>query len=195
MFYYLEGSVVLCEPSAAAIDVGGAAYRMTISYNTFSYLAGKSKARLYTYLSVREDGIELFGFRDETELDTFKLLTSVSGVGPKAAVSLLSTMTPEKLSAAVANGDAKAISKAPGLGAKTAARIILELKDKLSYQTSSDDGIETAVASSSEAFDDALNALIVLGYSRSDAQKALRAVNKPGADVEEMIMEALKRLS
>lgn len=195
MFYYLEGNVVLCEQSAAAIDVGGAAYRMTISYNTFAYLAGKSKARLYTYLSVREDGIELFGFRDEAELDTFKLLTSVSGVGPKAAISLLSTMTPEKLSVAVSNGDAKAISKAPGLGAKTAARIILELKDKLSYQTSSDDGEEPAVVLSSEAFDDALNALIVLGYSRSDAQKALRAVNRPGADVEEMIVEALKRLS
>ena len=194
MFYYLEGNVVLCEQSAAAIDVGGAAYRMTISYNTFSYLAGKSKARLYTYLSVREDGIELFGFRDEAELDTFKLLTSVSGVGPKAAISLLSTLTPEKLSAAVANGDAKAISKAPGLGAKTAARIILELKDKLSYQAASDDG-EAPAASSSETFDDAMNALIVLGYTRSDAQKALRAVNKPGADVEEMIMEALKRLS
>ena len=194
MFYYLEGNVVLCEPSAAAIDVGGAAYRLTVSYNTFSFLSGKSKARLYAYLSVREDGIELFGFRDEAELDTFKLLTSVSGVGPKAAISLLSTLTPEKLSAAVANGDAKAISKAPGLGAKTAARIILELKDKLSYQTSSDDG-GAPVTAPSEAFDDALNALIVLGYTRSDAQKALRAVNKPGADVEEMIMEALKRLS
>ncbi len=194
MFYYLEGSVVLCEPTAAAIDVGGAAYKMTISYNTFAFLSGKPKARLYTYLSVREDGIELFGFRDLAELDTFKLLTSVSGVGPKVAVSLLSTMTPDKLSAAVANADAKAIAKAPGLGAKTAARIILELKDKLSYAPSSDDA-GVSVASSSEVFGDALDALMVLGYSRSDAQKALRAVNKPGADVEEMIKEALKRLS
>ena len=104
-------------------------------------------------------------------------------------------MTPDKLSAAVANGDAKAIAKAPGLGAKTAARIILELKDKLSYASASDEGGETVVTSSSEAFGDALDALMVLGYSRSDAQKALRAVNKPGADVEEMIKEALKRLS
>ncbi|MBQ1846743.1 MAG: Holliday junction branch migration protein RuvA [Clostridia bacterium] len=194
MFYYLEGSVVLCEPASAAIDVGGAAYKMTVSYNTFSFLSGKSKARLYTYLSVREDGIELFGFRDEAELDTFKLLTSVSGVGPKAAISLLSTLTPEKLSLAVSSGDAKAISKAPGLGAKTAARIILELKDKLSYTTSSDE-TETAVSSASETFDDALNALMALGYTRSDATKALRAVNKPGADVEVLIMEALKKLS
>ena len=91
MFYYIEGNVVYAEPSVAVIDVGGVAYKMTVSYNTFASLAGKDRAKLYTYLSVSENGIELYGFGDTDELDVYKMLTSISGVGPKAALAVLLT--------------------------------------------------------------------------------------------------------
>ena len=131
MFYYIEGNVVYAEPSVAVIDVGGVAYKMTVSYNTFASLAGKDRAKLYTYLSVSENGIELYGFGDTDELDVYKMLTSISGVGPKAALAVLSIMTPAQLQRAVASDDSRAISKAQGVGGKTAQLIILKLKDKL----------------------------------------------------------------
>ena len=112
MFYYIEGKIVFCEPGTAVIDVGGVAYKMTVSYNTFASMAGKDRARLYTYLSVSENGIELYGFHNTDELDVYKLLTSISGVGPKAALAILSIMTPAQLQRAVAAEDSRAISKA-----------------------------------------------------------------------------------
>ena len=132
MFYYISGTLAHKSMGFAVIDAGGVGYRMTVSQNTYDKLplAG-NPAKLYNYLAVREDGIELFGFYDETELSSFQMLITVSGVGPKAAMSILSLLTPEKFALAVCTEDTKAISKASGIGPKTAARIVLELKDKL----------------------------------------------------------------
>ncbi len=192
MFYYIEGEIVFCEPGAAVIDVGGVAYKMTVSYNTFASMAGKDRARLYTYLSVSENGIELYGFHDTDELDVYKLLTSISGVGPKAALSILSIMTPAKLQRAIASDDVKAIAKAQGIGNKTAQLIILKLKDKLELYRSSE--TETA-GDVGQSTSDALEALVALGYNRSDASKILGTMNVSSMSVEDVIREALKRLS
>ena len=129
MFYYLNGELAYRDVSTCVIDCGGVGYKLTLSLTTSSALQDKmgQKVKLYTYLAVREDGIELFGFGSNEERACFNNLISVSGVGPKAAMSILSIMTPDKFSIAVCTEDAKAISKAPGIGSKTALRIILEL--------------------------------------------------------------------
>lgn len=204
MFYYISGEVAYTTPNLAVIDVNGVGYKLTISENTFSSLPRsvnneKVKAKLYTYMSVREDGVELFGFISEAELSSFKMLLSVSGVGPKAAISILSLLTPEKFALAVCTEDKKTISKASGIGPKTAARIILELKDKLLKQSNIDttlkSGIEmqNAPMPSSGKLSEAQDALMVLGYSRSEAMNALKSVDT-SLDLESMIKLALKQL-
>lgn len=204
MFYYISGEVAYTTPNLAVIDVNGVGYKLTISENTFSSLPRsvnneKVKAKLYTYMSVREDGVELFGFISEAELSSFKMLLSVSGVGPKAAISILSLLTPEKFALAVCTEDKKTISKASGIGPKTAARIILELKDKLLKQGNIDttlkSGIEmqNAPMPSSGKLSEAQDALMVLGYSRSEAMNALKSVDT-SLDLESMIKLALKQL-
>ena len=137
MFYHLQGELCLADATGAVVDCGGVGYQVTISANTANALSDKlgQKVKLFTYLAVREDGVELFGFRTREELSCFKLLITVSGVGPKAALSILSVMTPDRFSFAVCTEDAKALAKAPGIGSKTAARIVLELKDKISKDT------------------------------------------------------------
>ena len=192
MFYYIEGKIVLCEPGTAVIDVGGVAYKMTVSYNTFAAMAAKESARLYTYLSVSENGIELYGFCTLDELDVYKLLTSISGVGPKAALAVLSIMTPAQLERAVSSDDSRAIAKAQGIGNKTAQLIILKLKDKLALYRSSDGG---AVQNGGANAADALEALAALGYSKSDASKIISTMNVSAMSAEDIIREALKRMS
>jgi Holliday junction DNA helicase RuvA len=192
MFYYIEGEIVFCEPGTAVIDVGGVAYKMTVSYNTFASMAGKDRARLYTYLSVSENGIELYGFHDLDELDVYKLLTSISGVGPKAALSILSVMTPAKLQRAVSSDDVKSIAKAQGVGSKTAQLIILKLKDKLDIYRSVETEEKTGGGQNAA---DALEALVALGYNRSDASKIMGTMNVSSMSAEDIIREALKRLS
>jgi Holliday junction DNA helicase RuvA len=155
--------------------------------------------KLYTYMAVREDGIELFGFMSEDELSSFKLLLSVSGVGPKAAISILSELTPAKLAIAICSDDKKAISRANGIGPKSAARIILELKDKLKGQTFIDtegsiSAEELNVSLPSGKKKDAEDALTVLGYSRSEASAALRTIDTESLEVDEIIRQALKKL-
>lgn len=195
MFYYIEGKIVLAEPSSAVIDVGGVAYKMTVSYNTFASIAGRDTAKLYTYLSVSENGIELYGFHDTDELDVYKLLTSISGVGPKAALSVLSIMTPSQLQRAVAADDSRAIAKAQGVGGKTAQLIILKLKDKLDvYRTPYVSGVpETTAAGAAAA--DATEALVSLGYLKNDVSKIIGGMNISGMSAEDIIREALKRMS
>ena len=158
---------------------------------------------LYTHLSIREDGVELFGFENERELSSFKMLLSVSGVGPKAAMAILSLLTPEKFALAVCTEDRKTISKANGIGPKTAARIILELRDKLMKERDIDDDLSTAILDhSAEAagapargkLTEAQDALLVLGYSRSEAQSVLKNIDTQALSVEDIIKEALKRL-
>lgn len=201
MFYYIKGKLVLCDPGVAVIDVGGVAYKMTISGNTHSELAQKSKsvsdALLYTYLAVREDGIELFGFATTEEHSTFKLLIGVSGVGPKAALAILSFMKPQQVALAVSTEDKKSLSKAPGIGPKTAARIILELKDKMHGQDVTYDGAEMGIQtpiSSNGKIGEALDALTVLGFNRQVAADALKGIDIQSLELEDIIREALKRL-
>ena len=203
MFHYISGELAYCSPTTAVIDVCGVGYKLTISGNTYESLARSSaqKVKLYTYLAVREDGIELFGFASETELATFKMLLTVSGVGPKAAISILSLLTPEKFALAVCTDDKKTISKASGIGPKTAARIILELKDKLSKETNLDTSLANAVSAggavahtSSGKLAEAQDALMVLGYSRAEAQRVLSSLDTQNMNLEQIIKESLKQL-
>ena len=202
MFYYIKGKLVLNEDSQAVIDANGVAYSMTVSANTQAAISskafnGETEISLFTHLSVREDGVELFGFNSKDELHMFKQLISVSGIGPKAAMALLSYMTPDGIALAICTDDRKAISKAPGIGPKTAARIILELKDKVNgtspSSTASD--IQAFVpAQSSGKYGEAIDALTVLGFNRSTAEDVLKTIDVANAELEDIIREALKKL-
>lgn len=206
MFYYLCGKLALLKNDLAVIDVGGAGYKLTISGTTYEAMPANRSVKdpptvkLFTYLAVREDGIELFGFATETELATFKLLITVSGVGPKAAMAILSHLTPEKFALAVCTDDKKAISKANGIGPKTAARVILELKDKLMKEAGGSDFASVATptlgapAAKSGKLSEATDALMVLGYSRAEAMAAMKDMDIGKMELEEIIRLALKRL-
>ncbi len=197
MYYHLNGELCFTEAHTAVIDCGGVGYKLTISTTTLSAIASKlgQKVKLYTYLAVREDAMELFGFYSVEEHSAFKQLITVSGVGPKAAISILSTLTPEQFAAAVCSSDTKALGKASGIGAKTAARIVLELKDKLAKEF----GAETVSTASvgmvtTGKLSDAVNALLVLGYSKSEATTALSGIDSSSMPLEALITAALKRL-
>ncbi len=195
MFHYIKGEITETEPNAVIIECGGIGYRASVSAQTLSHCCRASGiVKLYTYLNVREDGMDLFGFADIEELTAFRLLISVSGVGPKAAISILSIFTPEKFALAVRTEDVHALSKASGVGAKTAARIVLELRDKVAKHL---DVSETSVSPSGQdlrgKLDEAQNALLVLGYTRAEAQAALRGIDS-NADLETIIRLALSKL-
>ena len=207
MFYYLCGKLALLKNDLAVIDVGGVGYKLTISGTTYEAMPANRSVKdpptikLFTYLAVREDGMELFGFATETELATFKLLITVSGVGPKAAMSILSHLTPEKFALAVCTDDKKTISKANGIGPKTAARVILELKDKLMKEAGGADALASvssplagAPAVKSGKLSEATDALMVLGYSRAEAMAAMKDMDIGKMELEEIIRLALKRL-
>ncbi len=197
MFYYISGKYILAEANTIVLDAGGIGYKLTVSANTLAKTpTDGGNMKLYTYMSVKEDGVELFGFHDSEELMLFKLLITVSGVGPKAAISILSAFTPTKFAMAVGAQDAKALSKANGIGAKTAARIILELKDKVAKQISADKGdiSYNDTVSDPSALADAKGALLVLGYSRSEISAVLNKFDPSGMDTEQIIKEALNRL-
>lgn len=199
MFYYLNGILAHKEPGFAVLDCGGVGYRLTVSQNTLAALDRASvrsdKVKLYTYMAVREDDIELFGFYTSEELDTFKLLIGVSGIGPKAAMGVLSAFTPDGLARAVCTEDVKAIAKSNGVGAKGAARIVLELKDKMSYaggeepQTPSTAAAQPAAPSAGLA--EAAEALVALGYARSEVNAVLSKLNTAGLSSGEIIRAAL----
>lgn len=206
MFYYLSGKLTLLKNDLAVIDVGGVGYKLTISGTTYEAMPANRSVKdppiikLFTYLAVREDGLELFGFATETELATFKLLITVSGVGPKAAMAILSHLTPEKFALAVCTDDKKAISKANGIGPKTAARVILELKDKLMKEAGGSDFASVAPiagvapAAKSGKLAEATDALMVLGYSRAEAMAAMKDMDIATMELEEIIRLSLKRL-
>lgn len=209
MFYYLKGALTHLETGIAVIDVGGVGYKLTISQTTYDSMPPNRSVStpptvlLYTYMAVREDGIELFGFASETELSSFRLLISVSGVGPKAAMSILSLLSPEKFALAVCTEDKKTIAKANGIGPKTAARIILELKDKLMKEHTGEDLSalsDAAIPASSlqvgarGKLSEATDALIVLGYSKAEALNALKDLSTDSMELEEIIRAALKKL-
>lgn len=201
MFYYLRGELVYREPTVAVIDCGGVAYKLTVSLTTGEAIAERmgAEVKLYTYLQVREDGIELFGFASGEELQTFKYLIGVSGVGPKVAMSVLSTLTPSRFSYAVCTEDIKAIAKAPGLGNKTASRIVLELKDKYAKEflgaapVSGSAGTKSAAPVRNGKLSEATEALTALGYDRSEILDALRGIDTEALSVEQIITQALKK--
>lgn len=210
MFYYLKGALAKLDVNFAVIDCAGVGYKLTISGTSHEALGKKlsegsePEVKLYTHLAVREDDVELFGFATETELSTFRMLISVSGVGPKAAMSILSILTPEKFALAACTNDTKAISKASGVGAKTAARIVLELHDKLQKQMdtlppsdlfdTADGAVTVGVPGNKGKLAEAQDALMVLGYSRSEASSALKNIDVTGLDLEGIIKAALKNL-
>ncbi|MCD8311667.1 MAG: Holliday junction branch migration protein RuvA [Firmicutes bacterium] len=202
MFYYISGRLAVVGDGFAVIDCGGVGYRLTVSSTTLAELPSISAsegnslpaAKLYTYLSVKEDAVELFGFYTMRELETYKLLISISGVGPKAAMSILSLMSPDALSDAVASQNVKLISKAPGVGTKTAQRIVLELTGKLAA-VAGDSGKGAAESAATEAIKEAEDALVVLGYSRAEAASAVHGVaDAAKKTTEELIRAALSRL-
>lgn len=199
MFYSLTGTLIYSDTTTAAIDCGGVAFSCNTTMNTLKKLGPNgSKVTLYTYLSVREDAMDLFGFFDKSELDCFKMLISVSGVGPKASLAILSELDPQRLALCIATGDFKAITMAQGVGPKLAQRVVLELKDKLAskiggtFDTSQIESAGTAAFQGSAS--EAVAALVMLGYSQSDAAMVVGKFDQSLA-VEEMIKLALKELS
>lgn len=198
MFYYIQGILAHREAGLAVIDCGGVGYKLTVSQNTLSELdknaARSDKAKLYTYMAVREDDVELFGFYTEEELATFKLLLTVSGIGPKAAMGVLSAFTPDGLARAVSTEDTKAISRANGIGSKGAARIVLELKDKLSYAGDATEKVtvtSTVSKAKSSHLTEAAEALAALGYSRAEINTVLSKIDTNGKEAGEIIRLAL----
>ena len=199
MFYSLTGKVVFSDENSVALECGGVAFRLFTTLNTFKKCAPAGQVQtLYTHLNVREDALDLFGFADKNELDCFKMLTGVTGVGPKAGLAILSQLTPDMLAVSVAGGDVKSITAAPGVGPKLAQRIVLELKGKLDAFASSSaamgDIAAASKASVSYAGEDAVNALVMLGYSRSEASIAVGKLDG-NLSTEDMIKQALKQLA
>ena len=199
MFYYLDGMVAEVLPYLAVIDCGGVGYACKTTNNTLAKLKKGQRAKLYTHLNVGEGIFELYGFAAQNELNSFRLLIGVSGVGPKAALAILSVGTPETLAMAIVTGDEKSLTAAPGIGKKIAQRIILELKDKMAKETAG--GLDfsggkgaAAPALFSNKAAEAAQALAVLGYSSTEVGQALKGVDVEGLPLEEIIRQSLKKM-
>lgn len=197
MFYYVNGIVAEIDANLAVIDCNGVGYACATTNYTLSQLKKGEKAKLYTFLNVREDAVDLFGFASQSELNSFKMLLGVSGVGPKAALSILSSTTPGNLAMAVVMGDEKTLTAAPGIGKKIAQRIILELKDKLAKEQASGSfevGGSVPVITKSSKTGEASAALAVLGYTSQDIAAALKGIDMENLPLEEIIRQALKKM-
>ncbi|GAB2044694.1 Holliday junction branch migration protein RuvA [Agathobaculum sp. TL06] len=199
MFYYVEGTVALLKQGLAVIDCGGVGYACHASQNTIGKLKIGARARLLTYLNVREDIFELYGFIDEEEQSCFEMMIGVSGVGPKAALSILSVAPPDRLALSIITGDEKMLMQAPGIGKKIAQRIVLELRDKMSKEqletASSVSPVAMAAASGGvNHTQEAVAALMVLGYSQAEALQAMEGLDAAQMEAEEIIRQCLKKL-
>ena len=199
MFYYLNGTVAHIEPYLVVIDCGGVGYACRTTNHTISKFNMGQAAKLYTYLNVREDVFELYGFASESELGCFRMLIGVSGVGPKAALAILSSNSPEGLAMAIVSGNEKALTSAPGIGKKIAQRIILELKDKLAKGQLTTGGGGEAFAGGITVIpenkaSEASAALAVLGYSQSEIAVALKGIDLDALSLEDVIKQALKKM-
>jgi len=192
MFDYLNGIVVESGEDYIVIDIGGIGYRVFTSSNTISNIKENNKEKIFTHLHVKENDLVLYGFSSKNELEIFKLLLSVTGVGPKAALSLLSYLKPKDLIIAIQTKNAKALTQAPGIGKKTAERIMLELKDKTSI--SSDIIIDIDEVNGNN-MPEVIDALMSLGYSYSEAASAFSKVKYKEKSLDNLIKEALKQLS
>ena len=200
MFYSLTGKLVHMEPSVAVIECGGVAFKCLTSMHTQRSLPRIGEtATLYTHLNVREDALDLFGFSSKNELNCFKMLTGISGVGPKVALAILSELAPEGVAVAAASGDSKSFTRASGVGPKLGQRIVLELKDKVKKMAGTSGDLqltpaEAGVISASKNAEQAVQALIVLGYTQSEASQAVARLDSALA-TEELIRLALKGMS
>ena len=202
MISYVRGELAAVEPQKAIVDVGGIGYGVYMSQQALSVLPQPgNEVKLYTYLNVKEDAMQLFGFLTKDDLDIFKLVIGVSGIGPKGGLNILSCMSPDELRFAIMSGDAKAISAAPGIGKKTAEKLILELRDKVDIE----DVLEHAAHGGDEALPgtdggesgmqaEAVQALVALGYGSAESMRAVRKTSLDCASVEEILKEALKYL-
>ena len=197
MFYSLTGKLVHMEPGVVAIECGGVAFKCLTSMHTQRSMPRIGEtATVYTYLNVREDALDLFGFSSKNELSCYKMLTGISGVGPKVALAILSGLSPEGVAMAAASGDSKSFTRASGVGPKLGQRIVLELKDKVKKMAVSDGGLqispaEAGVLSASKNAEQAVQALIVLGYTQSEAAQAVARLDS-ALPTEELIRLALK---
>ena len=194
MFYYLDGMVAEVLPYLAVIDCGGVGYACKTTNNTLAHLKKGQRGKLYTYLNVGEDVFDLYGFATQSELNTF------SGVGPKAALAILSTGTPDALAMAIITGDEKTLTAAPGIGKKIAQRIILELKDKLAKESAAT-GLDfsggtrsVSVPAFTNKAAEAAQALAVLGYTSAEVAQALKGVDVENLPLEEIIRQSLKKM-
>lgn len=199
MFYYVSGVVAHVEPFLAVIDCGGVGYACRTTNYTISQIKKGDKTKLFTYLNVREDAMELYGFYSTEELKLFQQLISVSGVGPKAALSILSSNTPANLALSIITGDEKALTCAQGIGKKIAQRVILELKDKLSKgQGISASGETVSVPGVTvipqNKLSEAGAALAVLGYSQAEINIALKGIDLDSLPLEQIVRQALKNM-
>ncbi len=197
MFYSVRGKLIHMDSSTAVVECGGVGYNCQTTMNTLKTLRLGDEVTLFTYLNVREDAMELFGFSAKTELDTFKTLIGVSGVGPKAGLAILSELSPEQVAMAIATDDIKTITRAQGVGKKIAQRIVLELKDKLAKSLSSEN---TSLPSSSAAANaamgnipKAIEALGVLGYAPADVSGILATMDS-ALPVEQLIAQTLRQM-
>lgn len=203
MYSYIKGILTDMEEDLVVVETGGIGYNIYTTGQTFDYLPSiGEEVKLYTYLNVREDAMMLYGFLTKDDLRVFKLLIGVSGIGPKGALAILSVMTTDDLRFAVLGEDAKAIAKAPGIGAKTAQRLILELKDKFSLEDAFEQKLQNVTDKSASADgvknakNEAVQALVALGYSSSEALKAIGDVEiTADTDVEDILKAALKNMA
>ena len=196
MFYYLDGTVAEILPGLAVIDCGGVGYACMTTNNTLSQLKKGEKKKLYTYLNVGESIFDLYGFASQNELNSFKLLLGVSGVGPKAALAILSSGTPDQLALSIVTGDEKSLTGVPGIGKKIAQRIILELKDKLAKEQTGFDarmGTLSPIPAGGKT-QEAASALAVLGYSSQEVATAMKGVDVEALPLEEIIRQSLKKM-
>ena len=196
MFYSVRGKLIHTTLSGAVVECGGVGYYCQTTVNTLKTIKIGTEVMLYTHLNVREDAMELFGFATKTELDTFKTLISVSGVGPKAGLAILSELSPEQVAMAIAIDDIKTITRAPGIGKKIAQRIILELKDKLAKAAASDDTLPVSAGAANAVTGNvpkAIEALGVLGYAPSDIAPVLATLDS-SLPVEQLIAMTLRQM-
>lgn len=195
MFYYIKGTAAHKGANFAVIDAGGVGYRIFTSATSLSRIETGAQTTMYTYMYVREDTMNIYGFSTNEELSMFEHLISVNGVGPKAALAILSAAPPERFALAVVTGDTKLITRAQGVGPKLAQRIILELKDKMKTEDLPKSAEDTFVqtAEMSDSLSEAVSALMVLGYSQTEAQSAVSKC-APSDEVELIVKQALKNL-
>lgn len=197
MLYSVRGKLIAIESNAAVVECGGVGYMCQTTMNTLKAVKLNTEVTLYTYLNVREDAVDLFGFATKAELETFKNLISVSGVGPKAGLAVLSELSPEQVAMAIASDDLKTITRAQGIGKKIAQRIVLELKDKLAKTAKEDSSFAQAAQNSVNVsagnVPKAIEALGVLGYSPSDVSPVLATLDS-ALPVEQLISLTLKQM-